>query len=74
MRLIDNIIKENPDDAYIRFTSVGSRLNMTVIGDPDNNTTAAANHCVAIFSNFLERMGLDNDDDDLQFMDVEGNA
>ena len=68
------IIIEHDEDAYIRFSSEGGRLDMTVIGNPGNETTIAANHCITVFSEFLERMGLDREDDNLRFMDTEGNA
>ena len=67
-------ITDQDDDAYIRFSSDGGRLDMTVIGNPGNDTTVAAKHCVTIFSEFLERMGLDREEDNLRFMDTEGNA
>ena len=67
-------ITDQDDDAYIKFSSDDGRLDMTVIGNPGNDTTIAAKHCVTIFSEFLERMGLDREEDNLRFMDTEGNA
>jgi|TARA_R110000824_G_scaffold112851_3_gene262275 hypothetical protein len=68
------IITEHDDDAYIRFSTEDGRLDMTVMGNPGSETTIAANHCITIFSEFLERMGLSREDDDLRFMDTEGSA
>ena len=73
--MTDNpIVTEHDEYSYIKFSTEVVRLDITVIGNPGNDTTIAANHCITVFSEFLERMGLDRENDNLRFMDTEGSA
>ena len=50
---------------------------MTVVGDPRDETTMAAQQCVEIYSKYLETTGVKREDEnqfDLEFVDTEGNA
>ena len=47
---------------------------MTVIGEPDNVNTITAHQCVSVFSLWLEKLGVVNENEDIRFMTTKGRA
>ena len=77
LTLEDDSEFDGGDDAFIHFKSRRGNLKMTVVGDPRDETTMAAQQCVEIYSKYLETTGVrreDSDQFDLEFIDTEGNA
>ena len=69
-----DLIEEESEDSFIAFSSENGRLEMTVIGEPDNVNTLTAHQCVSVFSLWLERMGVVNEEEDIRFMTTKGRA
>ena len=63
-------------DAFVHFTTKHDNLKMTVVGDPRDATTIAAQQCVEMYGKFLESTGVHKEEGqyNLKFMDTEGNA
>ena len=77
LTLEDDSEFDGSDDAFIHFKSRRGNLKMTVVGDPRDATTMAAQQCVEIYSKYLETTGVKREDEnqfDLEFVDTEGNA
>ena len=68
---------DGESDAFIHFSTRHTNLKMTVVGDPRDTTTIAAQQCVEVYGEFLESTGVTEEMPDqlnLKFMDTEGNA
>ena len=70
----EDLIGEESEDSFIAFSSENGRLEMTVIGEPDNVNTITAHQCVSVFSLWLEKLGVVNENEDIRFMTTKGRA